>query len=393
MRSKFMKKILSIIMSVVMVLTLSVCAFASYAPEDDKLSFNSDGKFKIMMINDTQDVGKGNDERTVNFINAALDAEKPDLVVFVGDQLSDMYPNASKADFELSLKHILQPLEDRGIPFLATLGNHDHDREATVVEDEQYEIYNSYSMCFNGENGTDHFTFNTPVYGTDGQMKFNIYMMDTNNKAPKGGYAGINAEQLAWYNETSAALKAGNGGEAMPSLLFQHVPVKEIYSLMKECKWNAGGAIYSRRDSKWYTLNQDLMVEEGGKLGEAPCSENFDVITGQYQAWLENGDIMGAFFAHDHVNNFVGVNEDGIKMGYNGGTGFRAYGNGDQRSVRVFELDENDVTNYQTRLVTYAEVVGSLKLVNSDVLTPAWLTRIMKVIYACIGWIIDIFHK
>ncbi|MCI5537445.1 MAG: hypothetical protein MR390_01815, partial [Oscillospiraceae bacterium] len=60
---------------------------------------------------------------------------------------------------------------------------------------------------------------------------------------------------------------------------------------------------------------------------------------------------------------------------------------------RVFELDENDVTNYQTRLVTYAEVVGSLKLVNSDVLTPAWLTRIMKVIYACIGWIIDIFHK
>lgn len=393
MRSKFMKKILSIIMSVVMVLTLSVCAFAAYAPEDEKLSFNSDGKFKIMMINDTQDVGKGNDERTVNFINAALDAEKPDLVVFVGDQLSDMYPNASKADFELALKHILQPLEDRGIPFLATLGNHDHDREATVVEDEQYEIYNSYSMCFNGENGADHFTFNTPVYGTDGQMKFNIYMMDTNNKAPKGGYAGITAEQLAWYNETSAALKAENGGEAMPSLLFQHVPVKEIYSLMKECKWNAGGAIYSRRDSKWYTLNQDLMVEEGGKLGEAPCSENFDVITGQYQAWLENGDIMGAFFAHDHVNNFVGVNEDGIKMGYNGGTGFRAYGNGDQRSVRVFELDENDVTNYQTRLVTYAEVVGSLKLVNSDVLTPAWLTRIMKVIYACIGWIIDIFHK
>ena len=69
-----MKKILSIIMSVVMVLTLSVCAFAAYAPEDEKLSFNSDGKFKIMMINDTQDVGKGNDERTVNFINAAGEA-------------------------------------------------------------------------------------------------------------------------------------------------------------------------------------------------------------------------------------------------------------------------------------------------------------------------------
>lgn len=385
-----MKKVLSVIMAVVMMLTLGICAFADYSADTDKLSFNADGKFKILMINDTQDVGKGNDERTVKFINAALDAENPDLVVFVGDQLSDMYPNATKADFELALKHILQPLEDRGIPFMATLGNHDHDREATLVEDEQYEIYNSYSMCINGDNGTDHFTFSAPVYGTDGSMKFNIYMMDTNNKAATGGYAGINAEQLAWYNEMSAQLKAENGGEAMPSLLFQHVPVKEIYTLLRECRWNTDDAIYSRRDKKWYTVETDLLTEDGGKLGEAPCSENFDNITGQYQAWLENGDIMGAFFAHDHVNNFVGKNADGIVMGYNGGTGFRAYGNGDQRSIRVFELDENDVTNYTTRLVTYADLVESTKFVSSDLLTPAWLTRIMKVVYAIFGWAIDL---
>ncbi len=386
-----MKKVLSIIMTVVMVFTLCIGAFAAYSPEDDKLSFNSDGKFKIMMINDTQDVGKGNDERTVKFINAALDAENPDLVVFVGDQLSDVYPAASKEDFELALNNILQPVEDRGIPFMVTLGNHDHDREATLAEDAQYEIYNSYSMCINANNGTDHFTFNAPVYGTDGEMKFNIYMMDTNNKADEGGYAGINAEQLAWYNKVSAELKAENGGEAVPSLLFQHVPVKEIYSLFSECKWNTDGAIYSRRDKKWYTLNTDYVTE--GTLGEAPCSENFDVITGQYEAWLANGDIMGAFFAHDHVNNFVGVNADGIKMGYNGGTGFRAYGNGDERSIRMFELDENDVTNYTTRLITYAELVKSEKIVTSDILTPEWLTRLMKVIYACFGWIIDIFKK
>ena len=105
-------------------------------------------------------------------------------------------------------------------------------------------------------------------------------------------------------------------------MLFQHVPVKEIYSFLKECDWKDDGAIYSRRDSKWYVLNEEVAQ---GDFGEAPCSENFDVQTGEYQAWVKNGDIIGAFFAHDHNNNFVGTSADGIKMGYNGGTGFRAY--------------------------------------------------------------------
>ena len=65
-------------------------------------------------------------------------------------------------------------------------------------------------------------------------------------------------------------------------------------------------------------------------MGEAPCSENFDNITGQYQSWLEKDNIIGAWFGHDHVNTFEGVTDDGIRMGYNGGTGFRSYGNGDR---------------------------------------------------------------
>lgn len=382
-----MKKVLSIVLAALMVLSCCVIAFAE--DTDKTLKFNEDGKFKIMQINDTQDKGKDVKKNMVKFIETALDVEKPDLVVFVGDQLSDVYPFASKEDYALAIRNILKPLEDRGIPFVATLGNHDHDRASIMPENEMYSLYES-EMNYSTQNGPDSFTCSVPVLSSDGsKIAFNIYSMDSNNKAASGGYAGINAEQLAWYNETSAQLKAENGGNAVPSLLFQHVPVKEIYNLLKECDWNTPNAIYSRRDTTWYVLDE---TKATGTLGEAPCSEDFSTITGQYQAWLENGDIMGAFFAHDHVNNFEGITDDGIRMGYNGGTGFRSYGNGDLRSVRVFELDENDVTNYDTRLVTYHDIVGADNSTwLGDLLTPALLNPLMKVVYACFGWLIKLF--
>ena len=387
-----MKKALSVLLSVLMI--FSFCAFASAKAEDSTLKFNEDGTFKIMQLNDTQDVGKGFDKRTAEFIAAALDIEKPDLVVFVGDQLSDVYPFASADDYLLALQKTIAPIAERGIPFLATLGNHDHDRADVLNEEGMYEQYCTFDNFISTENGPDPFTYNVPVYSADGsKMVFNIYMMDSNNKGEGAvSYSGIFPNQLAWYNETSAALKAANGGNPMPSMLFQHVPVKEIYSLMEVSDYTNNAAIYARRDGNWYDLDDSKVAD--GWLGEAPCSENFDVVTGQYQAWLENGDIMGAFFAHDHVNNFWGTTADGIRMGYNGGTGFRSYGKGGDRSVRVFEFTEDDVTNYTTHTLTYNEATGkNTKLVVSDLMTPAILTYVMRAVYFLFGWAIKLIKK
>ena len=384
-----MKKLLSILLAAVMLITCAAAAFA--ADTTDVVKFNSDGKFKIMMLNDTQDVGKGVKSEMVNFITKALDTEKPDLVVFVGDQLADMYPGASKADYKIAIDNIIKPLADRNIPFLVTLGNHDHDRAKTMSEEEMFEVYSSYPNCVSVKGSTDPFTNNMIVYGSNGtDIAFNIYMMDTNNTA-NGGYTGIYKNQLEWYNAKSAELKALNGGKVVPSFVFQHVPVKEIYSFFTECDWKTDGAIYSRRDHKWYVLNTDIAQ---GDFGEAPCSEDFDIQTGEYQAWVANGDIMGAFFAHDHNNNFVGTSADGIKMGYNGGVGFRAYGAPCGRTIRVFNLDENDVTNYETHLIYYSELMGE-NASNSffDTFSPSILNKIMKMVYALFGWAIELFKK
>ncbi|MCR5149802.1 MAG: metallophosphoesterase [Clostridiales bacterium] len=396
-----MKKILCFILSLLVVLSLGTCAFAADAgavgfdTDDKSLKFNDDGTFKILMINDSQDVGKNVQKKMIDFLVKAVETEKPDLVVFVGDQLADVYPFATAQDYALSIENICKPLEDRGVPFLATLGNHDHDRANVLNEEGQYELYNRFNMNYASENGPDPFTYNVEVKTHDGrQTAFNIYMMDTNNKATEGGYSGITEEQLSWYNNTCASLKEANGGAVVPSILFQHIPVKEIYKLFKECDWNTPGAIYSRRDTKWYVLDENKVVNDGGTLGEAPCSENFDHITGQYQAWVKNGDIMGAFFGHDHVNTFMGTTEDGIKMGYNGGSGFRAYGDMGRRTVRVFEFKENDVTDYETRLVYHDDLMAQKAgFVLADFFSPSLLTTAMKVVYFFFGWAIKIFAK
>ena len=383
-----MKKLLSVLLALTMV--LSLVAFAGAQETEKVLRFNEDGTFKIMQINDTQDVGKGVNEKMVKFIEAALDKEQPDLVVFVGDQLSDAYPFGTKEDMIIAVDNIIAPLEERGIPFLVTLGNHDHDHFDVFSKADQFAAYSSYDNCYNSKDGWDEFTVNAPILTSDGEnIAMNVFMMNTHNKAETGGYSGVVAGQNDWYKQISADLRVANGGENVPSMLFQHIPPKEIYNLFRECEWTEEGAIFSRRDNKWYKLDEN---KAQGDLGEAPCSEDFDNITGQYETWLEEDNIMGAFFAHDHVNNYVGTTDDGIVMGYNGGTGFRAYGVGDKRTVRVFEFNENDVENYETRLLTYAEATGEeIPVVIVDLFSPALLTDLMKVVYFMFGWLIKMF--
>lgn len=380
-----MKKVLCVLLSVVMVLS---CAAIGFAAEEEKvLKFNEDGTFKILQFNDTQDVGKGVNSKMVEFIEAALDKEQPDLVVFVGDQLSDFYPFGTKEDMEKSIDNIIAPLAERDIPFLVTLGNHDHDHLDTISKAEQFAAYSSYDNCYMPTDGWDEFTVNVPILTSDGtDIAMSVFMMNTHNKAESGGYSGVVAGQNEWFKNVSAELYQAHGS-AVPSMLFQHIPPKEIYSLLEVCSWNEEGAVYSQYDGNWYKIDES---KAAGILGEAPCSEDFDNITGQYQSWLETDNIMGAFFGHDHVNNFVGTTDDGIVMGYNGGTGFRAYGTDDGRSARVFEFNENDVENYTTRSLSYKDIVGKdVGLIISDVFSPTLLSDIMKIIYFFFGWIIE----
>ena len=119
-----MKKVISILLSVVMIALLVVPTFA--VDTSSAVKFNSDGKFKIMMINDTQDVIL-KDVLQANYLKKIAEQEKPDLIVMAGDLLTDFFPGATKAQLEKCLRQALDVIDSFGVPFVATFGNHDHD--------------------------------------------------------------------------------------------------------------------------------------------------------------------------------------------------------------------------------------------------------------------------
>lgn len=378
-----MKKLFSLLLSAIMVMSFALCTHAEETA-DKTLQFSEDGKFKIMQINDTQDTHNLN-KRTAKFIKKAIETEKPDLVVIVGDMLYDAYLGANEKTVPQALSCLGDVINETKTPFAVTFGNHDHDLEDIVSIKEMADVFLEYEYCVNAADGCDPGTYNIPVLSSDGtDYALNVYMMDTNNKNPDvGGYQGVYPYQVEWYKAKSDELKAGNGGKVVPSILFQHIPTKEIYQLLTVAdKTEAATAVYSTDAGNWYKLNEDKVIDRATGLGEAPCPENLDVVTGQYEAWLEKGDIIGAFFGHDHVNNFVGKTDDGIIMGYNGGTGFKTYGSGNSRSVRIFSFDENDVANYDTYSVCYDDLFDDgLNAYINDLFSPVLLNWILRALY------------
>ena len=69
----------------------------------------------------------------------------------------------------------------------------------------------------------------------------------------------------------------------------------------------------------------------------------------------KKGDVLGVYVGHDHKNSYVGK-VGNIDVGFTQSAGFNVYGNGKQRGVRCFVLDENDPRNYKTYTKTYEQL-------------------------------------
>ena len=72
----------------------------------------------------------------------------------------------------------------------------------------------------------------------------------------------------------------------------------------------------------------------------------------------EKGDVLGIYVGHDHNNSFV-VKYKGVDLGYTQGAGFNVYGPGENRGVRIFELDETAPREYKTHTATFKELCGT----------------------------------
>lgn len=323
------------------------------------LRFNSDHKFKIMQIADTQEIPAVSPD-TLSLINNALDREKPDLVIFTGDQIKG-YSKKFKKDpviIESTIDILVEPIAKRNIPFMVTYGN--HDAQCGVDNRGQYKFYAKYDNFISGDlrNADDVGTADIQIYSsTEDKPVFELYIIDSHGKAKDGaGYAPVDKKQIEWYVSRREQLKAENG-DYLPSLVFQHIPVPEFFDVIKKVPKGTKGAVpaYGAHENEYFVLN-DETIAEGGFMLESPASP--DVNTGEFETMSEKGDVLGIYVGHDHNNSFV-VKYKGVDLGYTQGAGFNVYGPGENRGVRIFELDETAPREYKTYTATFKELCGT----------------------------------
>lgn len=352
-----MKKIISIFLATLIAFSFSVISFAE---SENELRFGSDGTFTVLQISDTQDDHYPAYDM-VNLVKLSIEQTDPDLIVFTGDIVEDSRIGdigiddengregveidgdyeATLANTKAACEAVFAAAEEAGIPFAVAQGNNDY--ACGVTNEDWMKIYSSYENCIVFDESPDEggaIDYNLEIKASDSDKTvFNIWLMDT-------GRNGVLWEQTLWYKTESAALKAANGNEPVPSILFQHIPVPDISNLFEECNfWDEGARIV---DGKCYRLNKEIA---NGYNASAPKP---GLETVQFKAWTECGDILGAYFGHWHTEGYTGTWK-GIELGMTYGAEFAKPG---PYGVRVFTLHEDDIKNYGNELYTYE---GSVK--------------------------------
>ena len=353
--------LLAFVLVVAGILALSIrpeYSGVNYNPADSRneteksISFGPDGKLKILHITDTHLKHNHNLDPTLWMVEKACDAEKPDIVMLTGD----IVLNCDNAEDTRKLINALMNIFDsRNIPVAVTFGNHDSEQGA-MSREELMAYYNTFSCSVSTDDGealTGCGTYNIPVLSSDGKkVKFNLWVFDSGDYDEEGRYSCVQPDQIQWYEQTSDRLAAANGGERVNSLVFQHIIVGEIYdALLKTDSWKSYAYKHLYNKEEYYMFDPDRV--NYGTIREYPCPgyENH----GQFDAMVKKGDVLAMFTGHDHTNAF-GVKYKGIDIVNSLSTRYIGLFHSTQCGYRVIEVDENDTSAYETRVMRMFDI-------------------------------------
>lgn len=272
-----------------------MAASALTAGAQSRMKFNSNGEFKVVQFTDMHLANNAERNDVVkSMIRELVTSERPDLVVFTGDNtIVDQVPQL--------WGEISALLTELHTPFTAVLGN--HDDEHAVKRPDIAAIIARQPSAVAGQ----------PAKGVKGQCNRVIEIMGKNPKVPAAaiycfdsnaysthpevkGYGWIDRTQIDWYDTQSRRMARLNGGKPVPALAFQHIPLPEHLAA-------------------WETDTLRL-----GTKTEGVCAPALN--TGMFSHILENGDIMGLFVGHDHVNDYT-ARLSGVVLGYGRASGGR----------------------------------------------------------------------
>ncbi|XP_076952645.1 putative inactive purple acid phosphatase 29 [Bidens hawaiensis] len=242
------------------------------------------------------------DINTTDFINRMIEAEKPDLIVFTGDNIYGF----DAEDAAASLNAAFAPAIASKIPWAAVLGN--HDQESTLSREHvmdhivgmQHTLSQSNPYDANIIDGFGN--YNLEVHGAEGsnlmnKSILNLYFLDSGDYSTVPsipGYGWIKPSQQFWFQKTSKRLQKRSKA---PGLAYFHIPLPEF---------------------EYFDSSNFTGVRQEG-ISSASVNSGF------FTTLVEAGDVKAVFTGHDHINDFCGE-LTGIHLCYGGGFGYHAYG-------------------------------------------------------------------
>lgn len=319
------------------------------------LRIGADGKFRVLVFSDAH-AGVGFSRQVAPAIRALLAADRPDLVLFNGDTAGPGRIHVEDAEqLRAVLTELTAPVEELGIPWAHTFGNHD-DNFGLKNEDAE-KVYESFPYCVSKAGDPDVSgvaNYVLPVLGRDGKPAFALWGLDSHGDlrsnfdrwgiaaetpyvlpvhfAEGTEYDTVRFDQAMWYYNASKEIEA-RCGRKLPGLMCMHIPLPEM----------------------WLVANNPTETGfKGNVREEIACSE---MNSGLFMACLERGDVRAIVFGHDHVNDFTGE-YCGITLAYDGAIEYDAYQDDDLRGGRMFVLDENDPRRFATYMVRVRDVMG-----------------------------------
>lgn len=299
--------------------------------DDEAFSFTlPEASLKIVQFTDlhlTYGFDK-HDKMTFSLIKKVSLQERPDLIVFSGDQTMSLI----SARLYKTLINFMEELE---IPWTFIFGNHDYDFMAkakllnTINRVKTKYLYFKVGPDF-GDSAAGNFVFN---YFVNDTPFYNLYFLDSKDELKHkerdaiSKYEYLNAAQVNWYKEKALV----DQSRGIYSSVFMHIPLPQYLHASDEQYIN--------------TLN--------GTFGEAIYTQGRD--TSFFAAMKEAGMSQAVFVGHDHRNNFTFVYDD-ILLAYGQSSGYNGYG-GVRRGARVINISATLEAPLLTTNIIYGDAL------------------------------------
>ena len=281
--------------------------------------------FKIMQIADIHlgenawtDWGPEQDVKTFHVLDSVIVAERPDLIVLSGDQLT-----ANNVDKNATAYYQLlgEQLSYYGVPWAVIFGNHDDaplekdlpngtisktpakaSREQLLAVDKKFPL--SLSQCSNGMFGSSNYVLNIHYPSAYSKRRddvaFQLFFLDSGGGSLK---MQLEQSQIDWF------LKA-HRPDLLGAAVFQHIPTTDF--VYKD------GMCSGLHDNDVYAVDYD---------------------PGIVQTLHNSGNVKWLGVGHIHGSDFCCATNGGsdLHLCFGRHSGYGGYGNWD-RGARIYEL-------------------------------------------------------